>query len=160
MAARAPDGLSFGYKEASMAKRKRSSSGRSASVQRASTSSATIIEVICSNCAEEFGYKHSGSSDAIVCPSCDHSCDCPDEAQLHRVADLRKGEKTGYIINFVLFFTFFISSFAAMYLAQNPTIDDQDPAMFYGPPSVAGLSCLILLIMSIKYETNRWETYF
>jgi hypothetical protein len=141
--------------------KKRGSTARSASVQRAPAPSGSIVEVICSNCIEEFGYRPSGSGEAIICPACDHSCDTPDEAQLHRIADLRKSERNGYVLNFILFMVFLISAFAAMYLIQDPTVNDQDnPAMFYGPGAVAVLSCLILLITSIKYETNRWETYF
>lgn len=144
-----------------MAKR-RGSTGRSRSVSSApAPSGGAVFEVICSNCVEEFGYRPSGSGAPIVCPNCDHSCDCPDEAQLHRIADLQKKEGRGYFINLILTLVFVGCAFAAMYFLQNPLVNEKDdPAMFYGPGAVAGISCLLLLILSIKYETNRWETYF
>lgn len=148
--------------------RRRNSTRRTASVRAASRRTQqrrvkpkNAIDVICSDCHEEFLYNPESEGEEMLCPVCEHACDRPDDAQVHRVADLRGKEKRGLVINMVLMFVFLGSAAAWFGLTQNPTVHpDGDAALFWGPFAVGILSLIGMLVMSIKYESSRWETYF
>lgn len=139
---------------------KRRATGRSPAAQR-SSGSGSAVEIICSECYFEMMYDPGMPGDSIECPACGHVCDRPDEAQIHRITDHVRKERTGFILNFLFLMVFMVSSFAWIYLAQNPMNNpDDNPGMFWGPFGAGLVAAMLLLIMGIKYETSRWETYF
>lgn len=144
---------------------RRSGTRRSASISRSTAGapggSGNGITIICSECYLECSYDPSSGGESIVCPCEEHSCDRPDEAQVHRVMDLAKKEKVAFLINAGLLFAFLGSGFFWMKAVGNPAVTaEADAAMFYGPVGVAVLCLLGLLIFGLKYESSRWETYY
>lgn len=118
-----------------------------------------LVPVICSECFEEFSFDTGVKSDTLTCPVCEHSASRPDDGTLHRISSLRKSEGTNFLITFVLTTVGFLA-FGAWALVQINPANALDDAMFWGPLGVAGLCALVLMGFIVKYEGNRWETYF
>lgn len=135
------------------------STGRMKAVSAPKLSGHELIPVICSECYEELVYDSGSKSEEIVCPVCEHSAGKPDQATLHHISDKRRTEKK----NFVLAFTLWLLGAGGMgswaILAQNPA-NAADDGMFWGPFGVGMLGFLVVLILGVKYENNRWEVYF
>ena len=115
-----------------MVSRTGSATGRSASVSRASSATrrsapaakaATGILVICSECHLDCLYDPSAGLESIVCPACEHSCDRPDDAQVHRVSDLASKGQKGFVLNFVLLVAAVVVAFYGMSTIVGPELD-------------------------------------
>jgi hypothetical protein len=118
-----------------------------------------LIPVVCSECYEELTYDTGSTATEIVCPVCEHSAGKPQDADLHHIADKRRGEKKSFITVFAIWFVGALGWGSWAVLAQNP-VHAADNGMFWGPAGVGILAFLIVMILVFKYENNRWETYF
>ncbi|RMG15896.1 MAG: hypothetical protein D6731_07340 [Planctomycetota bacterium] len=142
--------------------RARSVSGRRSGAHRAAAprpSGHELVPVICSECFEEFAFDTGVRSETLVCPVCEHSAARPDDATLHRISSLRKGEKTNATIGLALTIVAAGSYLAWVLLLNNPA-NQSDAALFWGPLGVAILCVFALVAFIFKYENNRWEFYF
>lgn len=138
--------------------RSKSISARNAPVKHR-PSGHELIPVVCSECFEEFSFDTGVRSDSLTCPVCEHSASRPDDGTLHRISGLRKSEGTNFMITFILAVVG-LSAFGSFAVVQSNPANAMDDAMFWGPIGVGALCAFILMGFIVKYEGNRWETYF
>ncbi len=132
-------------------------SGKGRAVRR--PSGHELVDVICSECFEDFSFDTGVQTDTLVCPVCEHSANRPDDGTLHRISDLKRAEKMNFIITFALTMIACVAFTAWVILVRDPA-NAADGGLFWGPIGVGGLATLVLIVFVFKYEGNRWEAYF
>lgn len=117
-----------------------------------------LVPVICGDCYAEFMFDSASDAD-IDCPVCGHAARRPDDATVHRAADLRRKEKLSFIMAFTAAMLGFLGVGALTFLGADPA-NAKEAAMLWGPVGAAVLGGLGGIILSVPYEGNRWEAYF
>lgn len=135
------------------------STGRSKAVKAPRASGHELIDVVCSECFSELAFDTGVRSETLECPVCGHAADRPDDGTLHRVSGLRKSERTNFVIAAILCLIG-VGGMVAWSVLQKDPLNANDSALYWGPLGASIFAALILFGFSVKYEGNRWETYF
>jgi len=141
--------------------RMRSASARASGARPAARARAghQLYPVICSECYEEFMFDSGVDADALVCPVCEHSASRPNDATLKDLDDKLRGEKSSFMLSFLVTLVGIGAYGAWTYLMLNPA-NAQHDAKFWGPIGVAGLAVVLLVVFTVKHEGSRYEAYF
>lgn len=160
-ARRSVSGKTSGSFKKSTGKVKAASGRRSGEVKAARPrgSGHELLPVICSECHEDFMFDTGVKSDSLTCPVCEHEAGRPEDAQLHHIAERRRQEKGAQTMA-VLFVVVGLLGFAAWVVMISDPANHADQGKFWGPLAVSFLSAILLMVFGVKYENNRWETYF
>ncbi|MCA8921904.1 MAG: hypothetical protein KDD82_08860 [Planctomycetes bacterium] len=153
---------SISGKGKSVSGRSKSATGKSKAVKAAAPrkrGAASPFPVVCSECFSEYEFDPGLAAESIECPSCGHVASRPEDGALSHAADKARAEKSGFMLNFLFLIVGLVSFFAWTVLMFNPE-NYKDDTMFWAPLGVSLLCALLLAIFTIKYEGNRWETYF
>ncbi len=121
------------------------------------------IQFICSECYEEFRLPATYSRDTVTCPECMHVGKRPNEDFLREVNAHKSGEKGTFVG--ALFFGELMLVAALVFMWLNTQYSQgmdatRRPmfAMIVG--GAAAFLAIVLLVITWKYENNRWEIYF
>lgn len=155
-------GKTSGSFKKSTGKVKAASGRRSGEVKAAKAprpSGHELLPVICSECFEDFMFDTGVKTDTLTCPVCEHETGRPDDAQLHHIAERRRQEKSAQTLA-VLFTLVGLAAFAGWVFMISDPANHSDSGKFWGPLGVSILCGLLLMVFGVKYENNRWETYF
>ena len=137
----------------------RRSTGRAAAVRAPKPSGHELVPVTCSECFEELAYDTGVASDTLECPVCEHTADKPDDGLLHRISGHRRTEKMNFLLASGVMGVGLLA-FAVWGLLIKDPANVADSGMFFGPLALALLSALGLVVLTVRYESNRWEFYF
>lgn len=150
---------SISGKNKSASGRMKRSTGKHKAAAPRRRGAASPFPVVCSECFSEYEFDPGLAAEDIECPSCGHVASRPEDGALSHAADKTRAEKSGFMLNFLFLIVGLVSFFAFTVICFDPEMV-KDDAMFYAPLGVSVLCALLLAIFLIKYEGNRWETYF
>jgi hypothetical protein len=131
----------------------------SARTPRPKGSGHQLVPVICSECYEDFMFDSGVNSDTLTCPVCEHMAERPDDAELHDNAKKRAEEKMNFLLCLIATIVGMGGFGAFLFLSRTPETA-KDDAMFWGPIGAGFAAVFALIFLSVKYEGNRYETYF
>ena len=140
--------------------RMKSASGRRSAVKQApKLSGHAVVEMVCAECLHECVFDTGNKADELICPCGDRTVPRPDDVVLGRLSSARSGEKRNFVINFIIFLVAFGCLMTWMLLMQD-SAHEAEKGLSYGLLGGSGVGFLILMVMTFKYESDRWEAYF